>query len=195
MEGAIDLVLSHEARLIANLSAGKVRMAISDAVEHLHRADRVVVFGTGSSSLIVAYASRMLARHGKAVLLLDSTGFDLAEQMLTLDRGDAVLMLFFGRAYAEAEVLITEAADRKLPIVMVTESAGKPLASAAQVILEIRRDGPEGAPLHGATLTCIEGVVMGLAALERDRALDGLERLQTLRARIVRRRSSGRQSP
>ena len=194
VDGAVDLVLDHEARLIANLSQGATRRAIPVAVDILHRASRVVVFGTGTSGLIAAYAVRMLARHGKPVLLLDATGFDLAEQMLTLEEGDAVLMLFFGRAYPEVEVLMEETRNRNLPTVVVTESAEKPLLKSASVVLEIRRDGPDGAPLHGATLVCLEAIIMGVAAMEQQASLDSLERLQLLRARIVQRRTSGRKA-
>jgi DNA-binding MurR/RpiR family transcriptional regulator len=194
VDGAVDLVLDHEARLIANLTQGEARRAIPLAVDILHKANRVVVFGTGTSGLIAAYAVRMLARHGKPVLLLDATGFDLAEQMLTLEEGDAVLMLFFGRAYPEVEVLTEEARNRNLPLVVITESAEKPLLKSASVVLEIRRDGPDGAPLHGATLVCLEAIIMGVAAMEQQASLDSLERLQLLRARIVQRRTSGRQA-
>ncbi|CAN7337206.1 MurR/RpiR family transcriptional regulator [Devosia sp. LjRoot3] len=194
VDGAIDLVLDHEAQLIANLAEGEARRAIPVAVDLLHKAQRVVVFGTGTSGLIAAYAVRMLARHGKPVLLLDATGFDLAEQMLTLREGDAVLMLFFGRAYPEVEVLMEEARNRGLPMVVVTESAEKPILKAASAVLEIRRSGPDGAPLHGATLVCLEAIIMGVAAMEQQASLDSLERLQLLRARIVQRRTSGRRA-
>ena len=194
VNGAIDLVLDHEAQLIANLSQGDTRLALPRAVDLLHKAERVVVFGTGTSGLIAAYAVRMLARHGKPVLLLDATGFDLAEQMLTLREGDAVLVLFFGRAYPEVEVLMEEAHNRNLPMIVLTESAEKPILKAASALLEIKRSGPDGAPLHGATLVCLEAVIMGVAAKEQYASLDSLERLQLLRARIVQRRISGRQA-
>ena len=193
-EGAIDLVLAHEARLIAQLTQGPMRAALSLAVQCLHEARRVVVFGSGTSGLVAGHAARMMARHGRQVLLLDASGIDLAEQMLSLNGDDALLMIFFGRSYPEAEVVLEEARNRLVPVVMITGAQEGPLAQQADVVIEIRRDGPDGAPLHGAVLTALEAIVMAMAAIEEGRALDTLDRLQTLRERIVRRRASGRQA-
>ena len=193
-EGAIDLVLGHEARLIAQLSTGTMRAALSKAVQCLHMAPRVVVFGSGTSGLVAAHAARMMARHGRRTLLLDASGIDLAEQMLSLNSDDALLMIFFGRSYPEAEVALEEARNRLVPVVMITGVKEGPLAKQADVVVEVRRDGPDGAPLHGAVLTALEAIVMALASIEENRALDTLDRLQTLRERIVRRRASGRQA-
>ncbi len=193
-EGAIDLVLGHQARLIAQLSTGTMRAALSKAVQCLHMAPRVVVFGSGTSGLVAAHAARMMARHGRRTLLLDASGIDLAEQMLSLNSDDALLMIFFGRSYPEAEVALEEARNRLVPVVMITGVKEGPLAKQADVVVEVRRDGPDGAPLHGAVLTALEAIVMALASIEENRALDTLDRLQTLRERIVRRRASGRQA-
>jgi DNA-binding MurR/RpiR family transcriptional regulator len=113
----------------------------------------------------------------------------LADQMLDLGSGDALLVLAYGRAYGEVVTVFAEARQFGLPIVLVTDSLDAKLARFANVILPARRGRSERVALHGATLVCLEALVLGLAAASPD-TVASLERLNRLRREV--RRNTGR---
>jgi DNA-binding MurR/RpiR family transcriptional regulator len=191
IEGAIDLVLGHEARLVANLERDPARKTMMRAVARLHAGKRIVLFGTGASGHLAAYASTMLARHGRQTLLLCSSGFSLADEMLSLRAGDVLLMLCYGRPYAEAEAVVETARKLGIGIVMITENRHNLLIAREDLAIEVRRVGTAGSPLHGASFICIEALIMGLAAIDDQAATGTLERLAEYRQLITRRRRPG----
>ncbi|MGA8198269.1 MAG: hypothetical protein WB902_33455, partial [Acetobacteraceae bacterium] len=117
-------------------------------------------------------------------MCLNVTGIMLADRMLDLRAGDAVLALAYGRAYREVTGLFGEARRLRLPIVLVSETAERALARFADVVLAIPRGKRQRVALHGGTLVGLEAVVLALAAANGDRALATLERLNMLRVGV-----------
>ena len=109
----------------------------------------------------------------------------LADQMLDLGAGDALLLLTYRRAYGEVVTVFADARQLGLPIVLVTDSLDGKLARFASVILPARRRRSERVALHGATLVCLQALALGLAAANPS-TVHSLERLNRLR-RAVRR--------
>lgn len=193
-EKTMDLVLEHEARLISNLGTGRSRTALTAAIARLHAARSIMVFGTGASGHLAGYMVTMLTRYGRNASVLDASGFSLADQMLRMAPGGVLLMLFFGRPYGEAEAALEAARALEIEVMMITENAHNPLVMAGDTIIEIKRSGSVSLPIHGAALTCLEALLMGLAAIDGARAVDSLDRLAFNRERIataVRRNKAG----
>ena len=105
--------------------------------------------------------------------------------MLDLRAGDALVALAYGRAYREVTAVFTAARRLGLPLVLVTDSLDRKLARFASVVLPARRGRAERVALHGATLVCLEALVLGLAAAHRSSAIAALERLDQLRSDVV----------
>jgi DNA-binding MurR/RpiR family transcriptional regulator len=178
---AIDLVFSAHADALDKLRQEAVRDRIVEAVAVLHPAARIAVFGIGPSAALATYVAMLLARTGRRTLVLNVTGAMLADQMLDLRQGDALLVLAYGRAYAEVAAVFAEARSLALPIVLVTDSLARKLSYHANVILPAMRGRPGRVALHGATLVCLEAVVLGLAAVTSE-TMPTLRRLGRLRA-------------
>ena len=144
----------------------------------------------GPSAALARYLAVMLGRTGRVARVLDATGIALADQMLDLAPGDALLMLAYGRAYREVVTVFAEARRLGLPVVLVTDSLEPRLARQADVVVPVRRGRAQRVALHGATLMALEAIGLGLAAARGDRAVATLERLNDLRAAIEGRRSN-----
>ena len=177
---AVDSVIgAHDDSMQAlRLPDGRARMVA--AVRAMHPAERIAVFGIGPSAALATYVATLLGRVGRRTLALNTTGAMLADQMLDLRHGDAVLVLAYGRAYGEVAAVFSEARRLGLPIVLITDSLDQKLASFADVILPARRGRADRVALHGATLVCLEGLVLGLAAANSE-TVPTLERLDRLR--------------
>jgi DNA-binding MurR/RpiR family transcriptional regulator len=183
-ERAIDLVLDTHREAIEALQSESTGAKIMAAVSQLHRAERIVVFGIGPSASLAHYVTILLTRNGRAARTLDATGVGLADQLIGLRHGDALLILAYGRAYREVVATFAEARQLRLPTVLVTDSLDGKLARKAGVVIPAKRGRANRVALHGTTLVVLEAIVLGLAASDRKRAIDALQRLNDLRAEV-----------
>ena len=78
----------------------------------------------------------------------------------------------------------------KLPIVLITDSLEDRLARQAKVTVTVARGRAGNVALHGATLVCVEAILLGVASKDPARALEALQRLNDLR-QVVRSRRKG----
>ncbi len=184
VDPAIELVLSTHQDALAALRSGAARTQIGAAVATLSRTKRIAVFGLGPSSHLATYASQLLRRHGRPTHPLNSGGRALADQLLGLQAGDAVLMMAYGRAYAEAGAVIAEAQRLGLPIVLITDSLDEKLSRHADIVIPVLRGRSHRVALHGATFVCLEAIILGITASDTSGSLAELKRLSDLRASI-----------
>ena len=186
---AVDLVIEAQREALEALAVPEARATLRAAVAALHPAQRILVFGIGPSASLARYVAVLLGRSGRIARALDATGIALADQLLDLRQGDALLVLAYGRSYREVVAVFAEARRLGLPIVLVTDSLDRSLARHADVVVPARRGHARKVALHGATLVALEAIALGLAAARGDRAVATLERLNDLRAAIAGTRS------
>lgn len=178
---ALDGILQAHAEGLDVLRSRKCRAQIAAGVRALDGAERIAVFGIGPSSALATYVSILLTRSGRRSRTMSATGSMLADQLLDLGAGDALLVLAYGRLYREVKAVFAEAKALHLPTVLVTEADDTPLAKLADVSVAIPRGRPGEMALHGATLVGLEALVLSLAAAKPDAALASLDNLNRLR--------------
>lgn len=181
---AIDAVLEAHREGMEALRTEDGRAGILAAVTALHPATRIGVFGIGPSAHLARYVAFQLTRSGRQSLLLDATGWSLADQLLGLHADDAVVLLAYGKPYREVQAVMGEAHRLGLPVVLVTDTETSTIARKATVVLLARRGRANQVALHATTLVALEAVILGLAAAERDTALRQLANLDRLRKLI-----------
>nr|WP_183753791.1 MurR/RpiR family transcriptional regulator [Pseudochelatococcus contaminans] len=181
VETALDTVLDVFATGLDVLNQPAFRASVLAALNILHTADRIVLFGIGPTAHIAAYFAARLRRKGKSQAVLDRTGAGLADQLLDLKSRDALLMLAYGEPYLEAEVALAEARRRRIPVVLVSDAAETPLARRADVVLAVPRGQSERIALHGVTVLCLEMLLLGLATSDSETAVYTLSELERLR--------------
>ncbi len=185
---AIDLVFDTHVEAVEELRRPEARAKLTDAVAALHRAARIVVFGVGPSAPLAHYAAILLARDGRRARALDATGVALADQLLDLQRDDALLIIAYGRSYQEVAAVFAEARRLRLQTVLITDSLDHKLSRRADVVVPAKRGRAARVALHGATMVTLEALILGLAASDQKRALETLDRLNELRETVNGRR-------
>jgi DNA-binding MurR/RpiR family transcriptional regulator len=178
---ALDGIVQVHREGLGILQSATCRSQIAAAVRLLDGAERIAVFGIGPSSALATYVSILLGRSGRRSRTINATGSMLADQLLDLRTGDALLVLAYGRLYREVKALFAEAKALALPTVLLTESEDTPLARLADVCVAIPRGRPGQVALHGATLVGLEALILSLAAANPDAALGSLDNLNRLR--------------
>ena len=158
--------------------------AFSRAVPILAGATRRHVFGIGPSGAVAQYASLQFNRVGLATSTLSATGIALADQLLPLSHGDAILLIAYASLYREAAVVVRRARDLKVPVILVSDSLGPQIADAITEVLPVPRGRADHLAMHGGTMVLIEALTIALAARHRGQALKTLEQLSALRGAI-----------
>lgn len=185
MGRAVGLAMDLQRQAVEDLATDASRELLRSAVDLLHPARRIVVFGIGPSAPLAQYVALLLGRSGRSARALNATGIALADQLLDLQPEDVLLVMAYGQAYPEVSTLFAEAQRLSLPMVLFTDSLDPKLAADAAVVVPARRGHATQAALHGATLVALEAVALGLAAGQGERAIATLERLHELRHSIT----------
>jgi DNA-binding MurR/RpiR family transcriptional regulator len=149
---------------------------------------RIVWRGVGPSSHLAAYGQLLSERIGKPSAALLHTGTSFADELLSLEPGDVVVVLAYGRLQSHVRVLLDRSAALELPVVLVTDTLGRKLGASVHTTLECGRGTPGLFASHGTTLVLIEALVLAVAAGDRDAAEESLAALNDLRAALAGRR-------
>lgn len=181
VEAALDGILDVYQQGLEAMRTAAFRRSALAALNLLREAERIMVFGVGPTAHIAAYFTARLRRKGVRRGLLDKTGSALADQLLELAPGDRLLMLAYGAPYREAEVVFAEARRLRLPVILVTDATDSEMARRAEVVLAAPRGRKDQIALHGATVFCLEMLLLGLAASDSRTAVETLAELERLR--------------
>jgi DNA-binding MurR/RpiR family transcriptional regulator len=169
---------------LAALRAPALAIAYGKALNLLGAASVAHVFGLGPSGAMADYLALQLGRVGLPARALTQSGIGLADQMLAMRRGDLLVLIAYAPLYREVRVALDRAEAMGLPILLISDSLGPILEGRVAVTLDVPRGRSEHLALHSATLVMIEALVLGVSALNRDRALDALDDFASLRAAI-----------
>lgn len=183
-EGAVAAVIETHREGLRKLQEDATSARLLAAIAALDPAQRILVFGIGPSGALAAYASALLNRIGRRSLPLTQAGTMLADQLLDLQPGDAVLCLAYGRPYPEILAVLGEARQRGLTSVLITDDLEGAIPSHAQITVPVPRGRRGQLAQHGVTLVALEALALALAVAAPEASLSALDRLDRLRARL-----------
>jgi DNA-binding MurR/RpiR family transcriptional regulator len=148
-------------------------------------AERVWWSGIGPSAFLAEYAAFLFRRLGKSSGALTHSGFENADELLSIQQGDVVVVLAYGRLHRHVRVLFDRAAEEGIEVVLITDSLAVRSEWPVAVRLASGR-GPTGMfSSHGTTILVIEALALAMAAAHPDRAQASVDRLNQLRGEIA----------
>ena len=144
LSAAFAVTLDIHLRSLETLRRSITPEQFEAAVDGILAARRIVVFGLGPSSAIANYLVTQLIRFGRDAMSLTNTGLLFADDLRRLRDGDLVIMLAYGRVYAELASLLDESGKRGLRSFLSDRHAGRdparPGRSGASRAARPRRD-------------------------------------------------------
>ncbi|MGP3938186.1 MULTISPECIES: MurR/RpiR family transcriptional regulator [Streptomyces] len=158
---------------------------LKQAVQMLADAPEVVAYGVGASELAARHLVLKLRRAGRRARFVGATGFTMADELLGLGRGDAVVILHPGRRLREFTVLIDRARAVGAGVVLVTDVPTGPLATHADVVISAPHT-PTGITAESlAGIVVMDTLVLALASLDEPRAVEASHQLTVLRGQLI----------
>lgn len=193
VNSSIDFVLEGHQRACEVLSRPANRAAVAQAVALLSEARQVAIFGIGASGILAEYTGRLFSRIGLPSCVLNRTGFSLAEQLISLQRGDVMIMMGQKSPHREGMTALREARRLGIPTILLTQAVDSRFSQEAQVVIDVPRGGDNGrVPLHGTVLVCLEMLVLSVATTTPQRTMKSMKCINELHKAIGK--SGGKRS-
>lgn len=155
------------------------------AVGSIVDARRVLVFGLGPSSAVATYLVIQLARFGLDMGSLNNTGLLFADDVRKLRDGDLVVILAYGRVYAELAVLLDEIPRRGAKSLLLTDTLAAKLRHSVDLVLPVARGRADMLSMHTATMGLIEALLVGVASQKAESILGNLKDLNSIREKLA----------
>lgn len=185
VSAAFRVTLDTHLRCFESLRRSIAPGQFEKAVDGISRAKRVVAFGIGPSSAIAGYLAMQLGRFGFDTLTLTNTGLLFADDVRKLRKGDLVIMLAYGRVYAELAALVDEIERLRLRSYLLTDTLAAALHQRVDLILSVPRGHAEMLSMHTVTLGFIEALLVGVATKRSAKTLASLRELNEARGKLA----------
>ena len=185
LQAAFSISLDIHTEALANLRRDISPAQFKVAVTRIAEARRVVVFGIGPSSAMADYFVIQLERFGLDATSLAHTGLLFADDLQKLRKGDLIIMLAYGRVYAELAALLDKADQIGARKILLTDSLASFLRSRIDIVLPVARGRVDMLSMHTATLGLLEALLVGVATKRPRETIKSLKSLNDARAKLV----------
>jgi DNA-binding MurR/RpiR family transcriptional regulator len=183
-DGVLGHVLKAHHESLEVMASSDFSDAFRRTVQLLFSARRRFVFGIGPSGNVAEYAALQFNRLGLQTTALSESGIGLADRLLTIGEGDAIMLIAYAPIYREVSVVLDHAEENNVPVVLVGDSLAPFVRKRVVEILPVPRGRADHLAMHGATIVLIEAMIVALAAQDRSAALASLEKFGALRGAI-----------
>jgi DNA-binding MurR/RpiR family transcriptional regulator len=181
---AFDMTLEIHAGSLESLRRSITPELFEKAVDAVAGAARVLVFGLGPSNAIADYLVIQLGRFGLIAEALSNTGLLFADDLRRLRGGDLVVILAYGRIYAELAAVLDEIARLRLRSFLITDTLADTLRPRVDFVLPVPRGRAEMLSMHTGTLGFIEALLVGVATKRPAETLASLQALNEAREKL-----------
>jgi DNA-binding MurR/RpiR family transcriptional regulator len=185
LSAAFETTLEIHLQSLQSLRRSITPEQFEKAVGSIIGAQRILVFGLGPSSAMAAYLIIQLGRFGLDAAGLMNTGLLFADDLQKLRKGDLVIILAYGRVYAELALLLDEIDRRRVGSLLLTDTLIAKLRHRVDQVLPVARGRADMLSMHTATLGLIEALLVGVATQRPTDTLASLKELNDTRKRLA----------
>ncbi|WP_162848521.1 MurR/RpiR family transcriptional regulator [Paenibacillus nanensis] len=155
------------------------------AIETIHRARKLYLYGGGPSASVAELMAYRLSRIGVDVIRMAVSGRELLETMVHAGSGDVLFLFGFVKRTPELTVLLQHAKEAGCVTVLVTDLLVSDMLAQSDCKLQIDRGEWDGFHSMTAPIALTEALVVGVTKLRGREAMEKLERLHALRKRYA----------
>lgn len=157
------------------------RAHYASAVEAIHQANTVYVYGTGAASCLTELLSFRLSRIGLRIVVMAGSGRQLLETLVHAGPQDIALLFGFVKRSPELTVLLNHAAEAGYTTLLVTDLLVSDMLAQSDIVLQLDRGEIEGFHSMTAPIALVEALIVGVTKRRGDQAFVQLDKLSGLR--------------
>lgn len=159
---------------------------LQEAVAAMAHAETIFVYGYGGSELGARHLARMANRMGYDARAVGETGLMLAESVMRVSHGDAVVVFQPGRVLHDIDVLLEHAASVGARTILISgERLHDRLQGSYDVGLLAIRGSAQLASEALSSIVVADVLGYGLSTLDEQRAVQAREQLTHVRQRLI----------
>jgi DNA-binding MurR/RpiR family transcriptional regulator len=180
-QGLLDNLVAQEIEALTRLSSYVTEDRLNKAAATLADRRKIFIFGRGNAETLVVLMNRRLRRMAFDTVVLAGDSRDIAEQVLTMGAGDALIAFAFRRQPRHYAPLVEHARKVGAATIVIAGSVGPSLSPPADQLLSAPRSGT-GDLYQTLTvpMAICNGLVLSLAQISQDQSLRHLEALGEL---------------
>lgn len=179
--GLVTDLIAREMEALAGLQRYLDDTRVIAAARALLEARRIYVFARGNAEALAVLIDRRLRRMGRDTVMLHGDGRDLAEQVLGMTAGDAIVGFAFRRQPTHYTALLNRARKMGAASVVISGSVGPSLVPAADHLLFAPRTGSQDVfQTLTVPMAICNALVLGMAKENPKASLQQLETLGQL---------------
>ena len=173
--------ISSAEKMVTTVAAltSDVSSSIDFVLEGHLRACEMLATPDNRAAIAQAVALLSDARH-----VLNRTAFSLAEQLISLQRGDVLIMMGQKSPHREGLTTLREAERLGIPTILLTQATDSRFSEMSQVVIHVPRGENGRVPLHGTVMACLEMLVLSVASTASQRTIRSMKRIHDLHKAI-----------
>lgn len=177
-----DALSRHLAADLKNLSES-FRLSgsgvLEQAIGQIAKAPRVHVVGMRNGHFVATYAAYLLAQVRENVVSLPNAAMTLAEDLVSLRRGDVLLVVDFRRRSTFLQTIVDGARQAGAQLVFLASPGMPPLSRAGDVVIHCLTDG---ASIFDSYVAAVSIVNFVCAAIAQELGKKSRQRLEAIEA-------------
>lgn len=183
-DGLLERLVADQVELLSAVAGSVPAADLERAVDVVAEAERTFVAGFGPLGFVAEYVALSLRRVGRTTVAVTGRSYALADELVQIRKGDAVVLLAYERLVADHEAVLDRAAGRSVPCVLITDHLALAAAGRFEVALSAGRGATDTMPSVTVPLVLLEALTLGVVGRDRQRALGALDELNRLREQL-----------
>lgn len=181
VEDLLDASLDQDIDIIRRTKENLSREQFYGAVEALTSAKTIYILGAGSSLALATFMEHYMSLIFSDVQLINATSeAQIFQQMVRINKEDAVIGISFPRYSKKAVKAIRYAGDRAASTIAITDSMLSPIAQKAQYTLLARSDMVSFVDSLVGPLSLINALIVTIAIKKKDEVSATLQTLEDI---------------
>lgn len=187
-QGILDLLIQQEVEALSRLTAYIDENRLSDAAKTISECRRIFIFARGNAETLAVLMDRRLRRMAFDTVVVSGDSRDMAEQILTMGRKDALILFAFRRQPDAYTPLMEHAKKVGARSIVISGAIGPSLSPQGDHLLAAPRAGKTDAfQTLTVPMAICNGLILSIAQSDEQRSLTQLETLGELIASFDRR--------
>lgn len=179
-----DLVTAEAIERIELLRQSYSPEKFGEAIKLLLGATTVFTYGFGASGIVAEHLAQQVRRVGLSSRHVRGSGFQLADEMLSVARDCAIVLFVPGRYPREVEVLLDRCQTVGATTILVTHELSARLEGSVTLVIDAPNTSTGLTAEVLSSLTVADALVQGLAALDAERTVQSSHTLGTIRRQL-----------
>jgi DNA-binding MurR/RpiR family transcriptional regulator len=175
-----DALSRHVSADLKNLSESfnpSANGVLEQAISHIAKAPRVHVVGMRNGHFVASYAAYLLAQVRDDVVSLPDAAMTLAEDLVSLRRGDVLLVVDFRRRSTLLQTIVDTARQAGSQLVFLASPGLPPLSRPGDVVIHCQT---EGAAIFDSYVAAVSIVNYLCTAVARELGRKSRKRLEAI---------------